>query len=63
MPEIEPHNDYKYLGILEAINIMHTEMKDMIQNEDYRAVRQLITSKLNGEITIKVINSTPGRYP
>ena len=41
IPELESDNGYKNLGILEANNIMHTEMKDKIQKEYYRRVRQL----------------------
>ena len=36
---------------------MHTEMKDKIQKEYYRRVRQLMSSKLNGGNTIRAINS------
>ena len=36
---------------------MHTEMKDKIQKEYYRRVRQLTSSKLNGGNTIRAINS------
>ena len=48
---------YKYLGILEANNIIHTELKDKMQKEYYRRVRQVASSKLNGENTIREINS------
>ena len=34
MPELESDKGYKYLGILEANDIMHTEMKDKIQTAD-----------------------------
>ena len=33
IPELESDKGYKYLGILEANDIMHTEMKDKIQKE------------------------------
>ena len=36
---------------------MQTEMKDKIQKEYYRTVRQLTLSKLNGGNTIRAINS------
>ena len=36
---------------------MHTEMKDRIQKEYYRRVRQLISSILNGGNTITAMNS------
>ena len=36
IPELESDKGYKYLGILEANDIMHTEMKDKIRKEYYR---------------------------
>ena len=57
IPELESGKGYKYLGILEADDIMHTEMKDKIKKEYYRRARQLASSKLNGGNTIRAINS------
>ena len=59
IPELESDEGYKYFvfGILEADDIMHTEMKDKIKKEYYRRVRQLTSSKLNGGNTIRAINS------
>ena len=57
IPELEPDQCYKYFVTLEANDIMHTEMKDKIQREYYRRVRQLTSSKLNGGNTIRAINS------
>ena len=57
MPELESDKGYKYLSILETNNIMHTEMKDEIQKEYHRRVRQLILSKLNDRNTIGAINT------
>ena len=54
---LESDKGYKYLGILEANYIMHTEMKDKIQNEYYKRVRQLTSSKLNCGNIIRAINS------
>ena len=48
---------YKYLGFLEADNIMHTKMKDRIKKAYYRRVRQLKSLKMNGKNTIRAINS------
>ena len=53
--ELELDKGYKYLVILEANGIMHTEMKDKIQKKYYRTVRQLKSSKLNGGNTIRAI--------
>ena len=57
IPELESDKGYKYLGILEADDIIHTEMKDKIKKEYYRRARQLTSSKLNGGNTIRAINS------
>ena len=57
IPELESDKGYKYLNILEAGDIMHIEMKDKIQKEYYRTVRQLKSSKLNGGNTVRTINS------
>ena len=48
---------YKYLGVLEADDIKHVEMKEKIQKEYFRRVRKILKSKLNGGNTIKAINS------
>ena len=53
IPELESDKGYKYLGILEADDIMHTEMR----KEYYRRARQLTSSKLNGGNTIRALNS------
>ena len=57
IPELESGKGYKYLGILEANGIMHTEMKDKTQKEYCRRVRQLISSKVNNGNTFGAINS------
>ena len=57
IPELESDKGYKYLGILEANDILHTEMKDKIQKEYCKRVRQLTLSKLNGGNTFRAINS------
>ena len=43
--------------MLETNDIMHTGMKNKIQKEYYRRVRQLTSSKLNGGNTMRSINS------
>ena len=57
IPELESDKVYIYLDILEANDIMHTEVKDKIQKEYYKRVRQLTSSKLNGGDTVRAINS------
>ena len=44
MAELESDKGYKYLGILEADDIMHTKMKDKIKKEYYRGLRQQTSS-------------------
>ena len=41
---------YKYLGILEVDGIKHDEMKEQLKKEYIRRVRNVLKSKLNGEI-------------
>ena len=41
MSELELDKGYKCLGILEAINIMYTKIKNKTQKEYYRRVRDL----------------------
>ena len=52
------HDDkYKYLGVLEADDIKHEEMKKVIKTEYFRRVRKILNSKLNGKNIITSINS------
>ena len=57
IPELEPDKCYKYLRILKADDIKHTEMKDKIKKEYYWRVRQLTSSKLNDKNRIRALNS------
>ena len=50
-------NGYKYLGILEADDVKHDEMKDQIRKEYARRVRKILKSKPNGGNIISAINS------
>ena len=47
---------YKYLRILEKDNICQEKMKEKIQKEDYKRVKPVLKSKLNGGNIINVIN-------
>jgi len=47
---------YKYLGVLEIDGIQIYEMKNKIK-EYYKQIRKVLDSKLNGENTIKAINT------
>ena len=57
IPELLSDKGYKYLGILEADDLMHTKMKDKIKEEYYSRVKQLTSLNLNGGNTIRAINS------
>ena len=52
----ESGESYKYLGILEADDIKHQEMKKLIPKEYYRRVRKILQSKLNGGNIVKAVN-------
>ena len=54
---MEEDGSYKYLGILEADQIMHKEMKDCVRKEYYRSTRKIFKSKLNGGNSIKSVNT------
>ena len=48
---------YKYLGVLEADDIMHDEVKRSMKKEYIRRVKKTLSSKLNAGNVIKAINS------
>ena len=48
---------YKYLGVLEADDIMHDEVKRSVKKEYIRRVITTLSSKLNAGNVIKDINS------
>ena len=48
---------YKYLGVLEANDIMHDEVKRSMKKEYIRRVKKTLFSKLNAGYVIKAINS------
>ena len=56
IPELKSEKGYKHFSILEANDIMHTEIKDKIKKEYYRRVTQLTSSKINGGNKIRTIN-------
>ena len=55
--EIDVEKGYQYLGVLEADNIMHESMKEVISKEYYRRIRKLTSSKLKSGNVITAINS------
>ena len=48
---------YKYLGVLEAENILESEMKVKLRNEYFRRVKLLLKSKLYGGNMVKGLNA------
>ena len=56
IPELKSEKGYKHFSILEANDIMHTEIKDKIKKEYYRRVTQLASLKINGGNKIRTIN-------
>ena len=55
--EIDSGKGYKYLGVIEADDILHTKMKDVIRKEYYRRIRKVTGSKLNGGNVISAMNT------
>ncbi len=43
----EECESYKYLGVLEADDIKHKEMKEKIRKEYFRRVKMILNSELN----------------
>ena len=48
---------YKYLGVIEADEMLHSQMKEKVSKEYLRRVRKLGKSKLNGRNLIQGINT------
>ena len=50
-------DSYKYLGIMEADQILRKEMKDKVKKEYFRRTKKVLKSKLNGGNSITAINT------
>lgn len=48
---------YKYLGVLEADDLKHAAMKEVMSKEYFRRIRKILKSKLNGGNVVNAINS------
>ena len=48
---------YKYLGVLEADEVMVNEMKNKVKKKYYRRVRKVLETKLNSGNVFKAINN------
>ena len=56
---LEEGESYKYLGVLEADEVMVNEMKDKAKTAYYRRVRKVLETKIVGMLS-KLL--TPGQY-
>ena len=54
---LEKGESYKYLGVLEAHELMVNEMKDKVKKEYYGRVRKVLETKLNSGNVFKAINN------
>jgi hypothetical protein len=54
---IEENKEYKYLGVLEADDIKHNDMKEKIQQEYTKRIKKVLKSKLNSGNLFKAINT------
>ena len=50
-------DSYKYLGIMEADQILRKEMKEKVNKEYFRRTKKVLKSKLNGGNCITAINT------
>ena len=55
---LEKGESYKYLGVLEADELMVNEMKDKVKKEYYGRVRKVLETKLNSGNVFKAINTS-----
>ena len=53
---LELHEGYKYLGVLQADNIRHGEVKEQAKQEYLKRARKALKSKLNAGNVIQAIN-------
>lgn len=56
MEELEPNQEYKYLGIKESGKINHGELKKTVSEEYVRRVRKILKTGLNSANIISAIN-------
>ena len=54
---LEDGDGYRYLGVLEADDVKHNEMKQSISKEYLRRIRKILKSKLDGVNIVSAINS------
>ena len=54
---LNENDGYRYLGVLEADEILYREMKEKLKKEYYRRVRKVFQSKLNGGNVTRALNT------
>ena len=54
--DLEPEDNYKYLGVTEGDVIQHSSMRKKIQKECFRRVTSILRSELNARNRIDAIN-------
>ena len=59
---IKPLESYKYLGVLEADEVMVNEIKDKVKKEYYKKVRNVLETKLNSGNVFKAVSVPVVRY-
>ena len=57
MKGLEEGDRYKYLGVIQAHETKHHEMKEKVKTEYYKRVRKILETKLNGGNIITGINT------
>ena len=55
--DLEPEENYKYLGVTEGDRIQHSSMREKIRKECFRRVRSILRSELIARNRIDAINS------
>ena len=59
---IKSLESYKYLGVLEADEVMVNEIKDKVKKEYYKKVRNVLETKLNSGNVFKAVSVPVVRY-
>ena len=57
--DLEPKENYKYLGLTEGDGIQHSSMREKIWKECFRRMRSILKSELHARNRIDAINSLP----
>ena len=57
MRGLEEGYGYKYVGVLEADDVKHNEMKQSMSKDYLKRIRKILKSKVNGGNIVSTINS------